>query len=72
MPLPDGVVPSGDPWECNGGCARNINPGRPYWGGRPDYFGEALDVHCERCAVSWFVASERQVDDYERKLGVKK
>ncbi len=63
MPEPDGIAPAGDdPYPCDG-CGRRIMPGKPYWGGGRDYFGEALDVRCERCEISDHVAAERQAAD---------
>lgn len=72
MPEPDGTAPSDDdPYPCDD-CGRRIMPGKPYWGGGTDYFGDAMDVHCERCAISWHVAREKMVDGYEREIGLKK
>lgn len=71
MPEPDGIAPNDDPYPC-GGCGRGIHHGQPYWGGGVDYFGEALEVYCERCAISDHVAAEKMVDAYEREIGFRK
>jgi hypothetical protein len=72
LPAPTGTAPhDDDPYPCDG-CDRRIMPGRPYWGGGLDYFGEAREVHCERCAISWHIAAEQECDEYERQLGEKR
>ena len=70
MSPPSGYVPD-DPWHCDD-CGRRIMTGRPFWGGGLDYFGEANDVNCERCAISWYVAVRRECDAYEREFGAAK
>ena len=66
MAEPAGVQADSDgPWECDG-CNRLIKAGKPYWGGGLDYWGEAIEVRCERCEIEAFKAAEKMCADFER------